>query len=68
MEDLSVEWEIVPSGCSGWVQPTDVNVGEPHKNGMCCKWEEWMMTTMETDGNRHLKHVDLEKARQQIAK
>jgi hypothetical protein len=43
IENLGVEWDIIPGGCTGLVQPIDVGIGKPFKNRMRYKWEEWMM-------------------------
>ena len=49
IENLGVEWDIVPGGCAGLVQPIDVGVGKPFKNRMRCNWEEWMMDQHDDD-------------------
>ena len=41
MEDLGVEWDIIPGGCAGLVQPIDVGIGKPFKNRMRRRGEEW---------------------------
>ena len=43
IEDLGVEWDIIPGGCTGLVQPIDVGVGKLFKNRMRYKWEEWLI-------------------------
>ena len=32
IEDLGVEWDILPGGCTGLTQPTDVGTNKPWKN------------------------------------
>jgi hypothetical protein len=43
IEELGVEWDIIPGGCTGLVQPIDVGIGKPWKNRMRYKVEDWMM-------------------------
>ncbi len=43
IEDLGVEWDIIPGGCTGLAQPIDVGIGKPFKNRCRYKWEEHMM-------------------------
>jgi len=42
-ENLGVEWDIIPGGCTGLVQPIDVGIGKPFKNRMRYKLEEWLI-------------------------
>lgn len=60
IEALGVEWDIIPGGCTGLVQPIDVGIGKPFKNRMryCC--EEWMMDqyTMDNGQVERIKPVD----------
>jgi hypothetical protein len=44
IEDLGVEWDIIPGGCTGLVQPIDVGIGKPWKYRMRNRVEEWTMT------------------------
>ena len=61
-EDLGVEWDIIPGGCTSLVQPIDVGIGKPFKNRMRYKWEEFMM---DLDWkNERIKPID---ARKKIA-
>ena len=46
VEDLGVEWDLIPDECTGLVQPIDVGVGKPFKNRMRHRGEEWMMDLM----------------------
>jgi hypothetical protein len=32
IEDLGVEWDILPGGCTGLIQPIDVGINKPWKN------------------------------------
>ena len=43
IEDLGVEWDIIPGGCTGLVQPIDVGIGKPWKNRVRYRFEDWMM-------------------------
>ena len=62
LEDLGVEWDIIPGGCTSLVQPVDVAIGKPFKNRMRYKWEEFMM---DLDWkNERIKPID---ARKKIA-
>ena len=49
IEKLGVEWDIIPGGCTGLIQPIDVGVGKPFKNRMRYKWEDWQMDQMDDD-------------------
>ena len=40
IEDLGVEWDIIPGGCTGLVQPIDVGIGKPFKHRICYWLEE----------------------------
>jgi hypothetical protein len=44
IEDLGVEWDIIPGGCTGLVQPIDVGIGKPWKYRTRNRMEEWIMT------------------------
>ena len=44
-EALGVEWDIIPGGCTGLVQPMDVGIGKPWKNRVRCRMEDWMIDT-----------------------
>lgn len=43
IENLGVEWDIIPGGCTGLVQPIDVGVGKPVKHRIRQWLEEWLM-------------------------
>jgi hypothetical protein len=43
IEDLGVEWDIIPGGCTSLVQPIDVGIGKPWKYRMRNRMEEWVM-------------------------
>lgn len=49
IENLGVEWDILPGGCTGLIQPIDVGIGKPFKNRMRYKWEEWMIEQYDND-------------------
>lgn len=69
IEDLGVEWDIIPGGCTGLVQPIDVGIGKPFKNRMRYKWEEWMMNLYEDDDvSAPAERISTTNAREYIAK
>ena len=43
IQDLEIEVEHIPGGCTGLVQPLDVGVNKPLKNRIRRKWEEYML-------------------------
>jgi DDE superfamily endonuclease len=43
IEDLGVEVEHIPGGCTSLCQPIDVGIGKPYKNRMKNQWENWMI-------------------------
>ena len=43
IEQLGVEWDIIPGGCTGLVQPIDVAIGKPFKHRIRAWLEEWLM-------------------------
>lgn len=43
INDLGVQVEHIPGGCTGLCQPVDVGIGKPLKNRIRNFWEEWMM-------------------------
>ena len=43
IQDLGIEVEHIPGGCTGLVQPLDVGVNTPLKNRIRRKWEEYML-------------------------
>lgn len=43
IEELGVEWDIIPGGCTGLLQPIDVGVGRPWKNRLRYRLEDWMV-------------------------
>lgn len=45
IEDLGVEVEHIPGGCTSLCQPVDVGVNKPFKSRMRKLWEEWMIST-----------------------
>ena len=45
IEDLGVEVEHIPGGCTSLCQPVDVNVNKPFKSRMRRLCEEWMIST-----------------------
>ena len=49
IEQLGVEWDILPGGCTGLIQPIDVGIGKPFKNRLRSKWEDWMVENFDID-------------------
>ena len=45
IEDLGVQVEHIPGGCTSLCQPVDVGVNKPFKSRMRNLWEEWMLST-----------------------
>lgn len=43
IQELGVEVEHIPGGCTGLCQPVDVGVNKPFKNRIREKWESWMI-------------------------
>jgi hypothetical protein len=43
VQDLGVEVQHIPGGCTGVCQPVDVGIGKPFKNRVTRCWEEWMV-------------------------
>ena len=44
IEDLGVEVNYIPGGCTSLCQPVDVGVNKPFKSRMRRLWEEWMIS------------------------
>ena len=43
IQDLGVEVEHIPGGCTSLCQPVDIGVNKPFKNRIRNQWEEWMI-------------------------
>ena len=43
IEDLGVEWDILPGGCTGLIQPIDVGINRPWKNRLRYRVEDFIM-------------------------
>ena len=43
IQELGVEVEHIPGGCTGLCQPVDVGVNKPFKNRIREQWESWMI-------------------------
>lgn len=43
IEELGVEWDILPGGCTGLIQPVDVGINRPWKNRLRYKVEDFIM-------------------------
>jgi DDE superfamily endonuclease len=44
IQELGVEVNHIPGGCTGLTQPVDVGINKPLKNRIRHKWEEYMLT------------------------
>jgi hypothetical protein len=42
MDELGVQLELIPAGCTWLLQPVDVGIGKPFKDCLRAKWWEWM--------------------------
>jgi hypothetical protein len=43
IQDLGVEVEHIPGGCTSLCQPVDIGVNKPFKNRIRDQWEDWMI-------------------------
>ena len=43
LNDVGVEVQHIPGGCTGMCQPIDVGIGKPLKSRIRNMWEDWMM-------------------------
>ena len=43
IQDLRIEGDHIPGGCTGLVQPLDVGVSKPLKNQIRRRWDEYML-------------------------
>jgi hypothetical protein len=43
VQELGVEVQHIPGGCTGVCQPVDVGIGKPFKNRVANCWEAWMI-------------------------
>jgi hypothetical protein len=43
IQDLGVEVDHIPGGCTGLTQPVDIGINKPLKNMVRHKWEEYML-------------------------
>jgi hypothetical protein len=43
VQELGVEVQHIPGGCTGVCQPVDVGIGKPLKNRITRCWEDWMV-------------------------
>jgi DDE superfamily endonuclease len=44
IQDLGIEVNHIPGGCTGLTQPVDVGINKPLKNRIRNKWEDYMLT------------------------
>lgn len=47
IQNLGVEVQHIPGGCTGLVQPVDVGIGKPLKDRVRALWDEWMVQQFE---------------------
>ena len=50
VQDLGVEVEHIPGGCTALCQPVDIGINKPFKNRLRNQWEEWMIDEGLTNG------------------
>ena len=43
IQDLGVEVEHIPGGCTALCQPVDIGINKPFKNRLRNQWEDWMI-------------------------
>ena len=43
IQDLGVEVQHIPGGCTALCQPVDIGVNKPFKNRLRSEWEKWMI-------------------------
>ena len=43
IQDLGVEVEHIPGGCTALCQPVDIGINKPLKNRLRDQWEDWMI-------------------------
>ena len=43
IEDIGVEWDILPGGCTGLIQPIDVGINKPWKARLRHYLEDWLL-------------------------
>jgi hypothetical protein len=49
MDELGVQLELIPAGCTWLLQPVDVGIGKPFKDRLRAKWWDWMSGPAEAD-------------------
>jgi DDE superfamily endonuclease len=50
IQDLGVEVQHIPGGCTGLCPPVDVGVNKPFKYRIRAQWESWMLEEGLSDG------------------
>ena len=50
INELGIDVEHIPGGCTGLCQPIDVGVGKPFKTRVRKAWQEWMLEKLEDGG------------------
>ena len=43
IQDLGVEVEHIPGGCTSLIQPVDIGINKPFKAFLRKTWEKWMI-------------------------
>ena len=50
IQDLGVEVETIPGGCTYLCQPVDIGINKPYKKHMRHQWEIWMISEQMVEG------------------
>lgn len=66
LDDLGVEWDLIPPGCTGLSQPVDIGIGKPWKSRVRFSWESYMVDNIEE--NSSLENLKPHEVRKLIAK
>jgi hypothetical protein len=51
IQELGVEVEHIPGGCTSLCQPVDVGVNKPFKSRMRNQWDAWMVDHVIVNGD-----------------
>ena len=43
LETLGIQLQLIPTGCTGLLQPVDISVGKPFKDRVRRSWFDWMI-------------------------
>ena len=58
IQELGIEVWHIPSGCTGNLQPIDIDINKPFKNHVSKMWEEWMFQQCSKIGVGSVKKLD----------